>query len=252
MGRFDGKVAFVTGGASGMGLATVKLLAEEGAKVVMGDIQWELAKENAKLIGPAVLPFNLNQGDAQSVEEAIKFTEDKFGGLDLAVNAAAIQGPLGALEDLEPKDITQVFTVNLVGIAYCLKFEVAAMKRRGGGAIVNIASISGMRPTPYLGIYSASKTGVITLTNIAAVENGPDGIRVNCISPGYVDTPLLDARIDRGWAASMTPNRRCGVPRDIADVATFLLSDDAKQVNGVTVPVDGGLIAGHAIKPPGF
>jgi NAD(P)-dependent dehydrogenase (short-subunit alcohol dehydrogenase family) len=235
-----------------MGLATVKLLAEEGANVVMGDIQWELAQKNAKSIGSSVLPFQLNQGSAQSVEEAIKFTEEKFGGLDFAVNAAAIQGPLGPIEDLEPKDMANVLTVNLAGIAYCLKYEVLAMKRRGGGAIVNIASISGMRPTPYLGIYSASKTGVITLTNIAAVENGPDGIRVNCISPGYVDTPLLDARIDRGWAASMTPNRRCGVPRDIADVTAFLLSDDAKQVNGITMPVDGGLIAGHAIKPPGF
>ncbi|OQV00120.1 hypothetical protein CLAIMM_05658 [Cladophialophora immunda] len=252
MGRFDGKVAFVTGGASGMGLATVELLAQEGAKVVMGDIQWELAEKNAKSLGDSVLPFHLNQGDSKSVEEAIKFTEEKFGGLDLAVNAAGIQGPLGSLEDLQPQDFQNVIAVNLTGIAYCLKYEVAAMKRRGGGSIVNISSICGLRATPYLGIYSASKAGCISLTSTAAVEAGPDHVRVNVICPGYVDTPLLDARIDRAWAASITPTRRCGVPRDIADVTAFLLSDAAKQVNGVTVPVDGGLIAGHAVKPPGF
>lgn len=252
MARFNDKVVFITGGASGMGLGTAKLLASEGAKVAIGDINWDLAQESAKTIGSSVIAIKLDQSDPRSIESAIQTVEEKFGGLDYAVNAAAIQGPLGSLEDVSDKDMATVFAVNLTGIAYCLKYEIGALKRRGGGAIVNIASISGMRPTPFLGVYSASKTGVITLTNIAAVEFGPDNIRVNTISPGYVDTPLLDVRIDRGWAASITPNRRCGVPKDIADVAAFLLSDDARQVNGVNMPVDGGLIAGHAIKPPGF
>lgn len=252
MGRFEGKIAFVTGGASGMGLATVKLLAKEGAKVVMGDIQWELAQKNAKEIGESVVPFNLDIGSASSVESAIKFTEEKFGGLDYAVNAAAIQGPLGPLEDLEPADIDKVLRVDLAAAVYLLKYEISAMRRRGGGAIVNIASISGIRPTQFLGVYSAAKAGVICLTNIASVEAGPHKIRVNAIAPGFVDTPLLPKEFDRGWIATVTPNRRCGVPADIADVSAFLLSDDAKQINGITMPVDGGLIAGHHINPPGF
>lgn len=122
------------------------------------------------------------------------------------------------------------------------------MKKRGGGAIVNISSICGLRPTPYLGVYSALTRMPSGPFSTAATFVRP----MTPISPGYVDTPLLDARIDRGWAASITPNRRCGMPRDIADVTAFLLSDDAKQVNGVTMPVDGGLIAGHVIKRPGY
>ena len=252
MSRFTGKVAFITGGASGMGLATAQLLAEEGAKVAIADIQYGLAQKSAAAIGESAIAIKLDQADPKSVEDAIDTTVEKFGGLDYAVNAAGIQGPLGGLVDLAPKDIATVFAVNLSGVAYCLKYEAIAMKKRGGGSIVNISSIGALRPIPFLGVYSASKTGVISLTSIAAVENGPDNIRVNCIAPGYVDTPLLDARIDRDWAASITPNRRCGVPRDIADVSAYLLSDDAKQVNGVNIPVDGGLIAGHQIKPPGF
>lgn len=235
-----------------MGLSIAELLVEEGAKVAIADIQWDLAQQHAKRLGDSVVAVLLDQSNAESIEKAIRTTEEAFGGVDLAVNAAGIQGPLGSLEELDPNAIHDVLKVNLLGVAWCLKYEIIAMKKRGGGAIVNISSICGHRPTPFLGAYSASKAGVISLTNIAAVENGPDHIRVNAISPGYVDTPLLDTRIDRAWAASMTPNRRCGLPRDIADVTAFLLSDQARQVTGVTMPVDGGLIAGHAIKPPGF
>ena len=252
MSRFDGKVAFISGGASGIGLAAAQLLAKEGAKVVIGDINWDLAQKAAASIGESARAVKLDQGNAESVEQAISFAEKTFSGLDYAVNAAGIQGPLGALEDLEPKDIQTVFAVNLHGIVYCLKYEIASIKKRGGGAIVNIASTTGLRPVPFLGVYSSSKSGVIALTNVAAVEGGPSKIRVNAISPGYVDTPLLDSRIDRKWVATVTPNGRCGLPSDIADAAAFLLSDEARQVTGVNMPVDGGLISGHHINPPGF
>lgn len=250
MARFQDKIAMVTGGASGIGLAVSQTLARDGAKVVIADINIDLAKKSASSIGKNAVAVKLDQGDPESVQAAVKFTEDTFGGLDLAVNAAAIQGPLGQILELTPTDIQKVFLVNSCGISYCLLYEIPAMKKRGGGAIVNIASISGMYPTPGLGIYSASKTAVISLTTIAAAEHGPDNIRVNAISPGYVDTPLLDKRLDRKWIASITPSRRCGQPQDLADTIAFMLSDDARQVNGVNMQVDGGLIASFSVTPP--
>lgn len=251
MSRFGGKIAFISGGASGMGLATAQLLVKEGAKVVIGDINWELAQKSAASLGGETLAFKIDQADPEAVERAIAFVLEKFGRLDLAVNAAGIAGRYGRLESLSPKDIQTVFAVNLQGAAYLLKHETTAMNKTGGGAIVNIASTTGVRPTPFLGIYSTSKSGVISLTKFTAVEEGPNGIRVNCISPGYVDTPMLDASIDRGWIASVTPNRRCGKPEDIADAAAFLLSDAAKQITGVNLPVDGGQLADTSIRPPG-
>ncbi|KIW90818.1 uncharacterized protein Z519_08601 [Cladophialophora bantiana CBS 173.52] len=250
MSRFQDKVAFVTGGASGIGLAVSQTLVRDGARVVIGDINIDLAKKSAAAIGSRAVAIEVDQGDAKSVESAVAFAEETFGGLDLAVNAAAIQGPLGKILEMDPKSIENVYRVNTCGITYCLVYELAALKRRGGGAIVNIASISGMRPTPGLGVYSASKTAVISLTNVAAAEYGPDNIRVNAISPGYVDTPLLDQRLDRKWIASITPSRRCGQPQDLADAICFMLSDDARQVSGTNLQVDGGLIASLSIVPP--
>lgn len=249
MSDLAGKVAFVTGGASGIGLAVSTTLASRGAKVVIADINIDLAKKSASNINGSVA-YEMNQGDAKSVENAIRFTEEKFGRLDLAVNAAGIQGPLGKHLELSPTDMEKIIAVNTLGVSYCLLYEIAAMKRSGGGAIVNIASICGMRPTPGLGMYSVSKKAVLALTEITAAEYGPDGIRVNTVSPGYVDTPLLDPRIDRGWVASITPSRRCGKPQDLADVIVFLLSEQARQVNGVNIQVDGGFVAGLSLSPP--
>lgn len=234
-----------------MGLATAQLLTKEGAKVVIGDINWDLAQKSATSLGGETLAVKLDQADAEAVERAIAFVLEKFGRLDLAVNAAGIAGPYGALETLAPKDMNKVIAVNLQGVAYLLQQEIRAMKKTGGGAIVNISSTTGVRPSPFLGIYSTTKSGVISLSAFTAVEEGPNGIRINCISPGYVDTPLLDAAIDRSWIASITPNRRCGMPGDIADAVAFLLSDAAKQITGVNLPVDGGQLADSSTKPPG-
>lgn len=235
-----------------MGLATTERLVKEGAKAVIADINLTLAQQAAAALNGAAVAVEMDQGNAESVKDAIAFAEESFGGIDYAVNAAGIQGPQGSVEDVTPEDMQKVFAVNLMGIAYCLKYEVAAIKKRGGGAIVNIASVAGVRAIPYLGIYSSSKAGVISISAAVAQEAGHYNIRVNTISPGYVDTPLLDARIDRAWAGSLVPTGRCGLPSDIADATAFLLSDAARQISGVNLAVDGGLVIVNTVKPPGF
>ena len=252
MSRFADKVVFISGGASGMGLATTQRLAKEGAKVVIADINWDLAQKVATSVGKAAVAVKMDQGNAESVREAIAFAEKTLGGIDYAVNAAGIQGPQASVETIEPEDMQRVYAVNLMGVAYCLKYEVAAIKKRGGGAIVNIASAAGIRAIPYLGVYSSTKAGVNSITTAVAQEAGEYKIRVNSVSPGYVDTPLLDARIDRAWAGSQVPTGRCGEPSDIADAIAFLLSEDARQITGVNLPVDGGLVISNTVKPPGF
>ncbi|KAL6240603.1 putative secondary metabolism biosynthetic enzyme [Rhinocladiella similis] len=241
MNRFEGKVAFVTGGASGIGLQIVKQLAHEGAKVVMGDVQEEQGRNTAQEVGDSVTFCRVDVGDEGVVKSAIEFTEAKFGRLDLAVNAAGVQGQLGALADLDPSAVEHVFRVNALGVFHCCKYEVLAMRKHGGGAIVNIASSSGICPIPFMGAYSASKSAVMTLTSMAANEEGPAGIRVNAIAPGFTDTPMLGPDVDRSWPTSTLPTRRMGYPRHIAEATAFLLSDAAEQITGITMPVDGGL-----------
>jgi len=236
-----------------MGFAVAKRLADLGAKVAIGDINWDSAQKAAASIGHACLAIKLDTGDGESVKNAIAQVEEKYGGLDFAANCAAIQGAVGPIIDLEADDIARVTAVNLNGIIFCLKYEILAMKKRGGGAIVSIASVAGNQPMAYVGPYSASKAGVIAITKTAAAEVGADHIRVNSISPGYIDTPMMRAaKIEPSWAAVRTPNQRCGVPDDVADLVTFLLSEDAKQIHGVDVPIDGGLIVGHSVRPPGY
>ncbi|KAH6955731.1 short-chain dehydrogenase/reductase SDR [Ilyonectria sp. MPI-CAGE-AT-0026] len=248
--RFSGKVAFVTGGAGGIGFAVASRLVEEGANVVIGDIDGSAAKAAAAKIGGGAISREYNQADPASVREAIDFVVKEFGGLDFAVNCAAIGGPFASIADMNPEDTSAVVSINLTGTINCLKYELLAMKKRGAGAIVNIASTSGLRPNPFLGAYSATKAGIIAITQVAAVEEGPYGIRVNCISPGPIDTQMMHEKISREHIASITPNRRVGLPSDIANTAAYLLSDDAKHVVGTNIPVDGGILPSQGLEIP--
>jgi NAD(P)-dependent dehydrogenase (short-subunit alcohol dehydrogenase family) len=255
MSRFEGKVAFITGGASGIGFATAKLLVEEGAKVVIGDINTSLVEKSAADLGGSTIGVELDVSDPNSVESATKAVEEKFGGLDLAVNAAGIMGKIGSITETDPQETWRVLAVNLAGVIYSMKYEILAMKKRTGkgqkSAIVNIASVAGMRPHPFLGHYSSTKAGVIAITKVAAVESGPDGIRVNSIAPGHTETPLVPKELDREFIAGLLPTRRMGTARDIAEATAFLLSSAADQITGINVPVDGGYMADNPVPVPG-
>lgn len=218
MKRFSGQTAFVTGGASGIGLACVQLLVEEGTKVVIGDLDTKLAQENADKLGgeKVVAVVRVDVAEANSVEKAVQFAEKQFGdaGIDLAINAAGIQGPLGPLAAVTPEEVAQMTTVNLLGTMYSMKYEIQSMEKRGrGGSIVNLASAAAVRPIRFMGPYSAAKHGVIIITSTSAAEVGPAGIRVNCVAPDYTDTPLLNEGLDRKWIASILPTGGAAFPR---------------------------------------
>ncbi|KIW31168.1 uncharacterized protein PV07_02837 [Cladophialophora immunda] len=252
---FQDKVAFVTGGASGIGFAIARKLAELGAKVAIGDVNLASAIEAAASVGKSCLAVGVDVADERSVRDAISQVEDRFGGLHLAANCAGVQLPVGPIADLGASNIAKTLDINLKGMIYCLKHEVTLMKKNGGlgGAIVNIASAAASQPLAYNGPYSASKAGVVAITKSAAAEVAPDHIRINSISPGYIDTPMMRrVNIDTDFAAARTPIGRCGEPEDVADLATFLLNDGAKQIHGIDVPIDGGMLLGQMVKPPGY
>lgn len=250
---FQGQVALVTGGASGMGFAVAERLLELGAKVAIGDLNEAAVGKAAATLGEECLPVKVNIADESSVKEAVSQVEKTFGHLDLAVNSAGVQLACAPLVDLDVDNISRTIDINLKGLLYCLKHEVALIRKNkgNGGAIVNIASAAASQPLAFNGPYSASKAGVVAITKSVASEESSNGIRVNCLSPGYTDTPMMrGASIDENFAAKNTPIGRCGTTADIADLAIFLL--DAKQIQGVDVPIDGGLLLGGMIKPPGY
>lgn len=238
-----------------MGYAIAQRLVELGAKVAVGDINGESAQNAAATLGEAGMAVTVDVANEASVREAVAQVERQFGGLHLAANSAGVQLACAPLADLSPDNIERTLDINLKGILFCLKHEVAAMKRSGGKgcAIVNIASAAGSQPLAFNGPYSASKAGVIAITKSVAAEESKNGIRVNSLSPGFIDTPMMrGANIDTDYAVRNTPIGRCGEPADVADLAIFLLSQDSKQIQGVDVPIDGGMLLGAMVKPPGW
>lgn len=246
--EFAGKVAFVSGAGSGIGLATAELLASLGACVAIGDISGEAAKTAAATIaaaGGTALPVTVDVGDAAALERAIAAVEARFGGLDLAVNNAAIPGPRVPLDAYPVEAWKAVIDIDLTGVFLALRVEIPAMKRRGGGAIVNIASIAGGLGIPLTGPYAAAKHGVVGLTRVAALENATANIRVNAVGPGYVETPFVMERgeeIVRAYREKH-PVKRMATPAEIAEQVAFLLSDRASFVTGAYHIIDGGYSA---------
>jgi len=245
MGRFEGKAALVTGGARGIGAAIAARLASEGAAVLVVD-----------LIEPASLPegaayLRIDVTVAAQVAAAVTEAERAFGRLDILVNNAGL-GTLGETPDIDEDTWDKVFAVNTKAIFLACKAAIPAMRRAGGGAIVNVASISGLAGDYAMDAYNASKGAVINYTRALALNCARDAIRVNALCPGLVETDMAAAAIadpvDREYWFGLIPMRRAARPEEMAAVAAFLASDDASYMTGSIVVADGGASA-HTGQP---
>ena len=239
--KFAGKVAVVTGGASGIGRRTAELLVEGGASVLLGDRNAELLEDVKLALGERCAAALVDVSQEADVAALVRTAVDTFGRLDLAVNSAGV-GPLGPV-DQHPLDRWQgVIDVSLTGVFLSVKHEAQAMLDSGGGAIVNLSSIYGRQPGEGMVAYCCAKAGVDMLTRVSALELGPKGIRVNAVAPGFVETPMTSLTQPKSRQAYVDsiPLGRPGHPDDIARAALYLLSHDASWVNGETLVVDGG------------
>ena len=246
--RFEGKTALLTGAASGIGKATAIKLASEGAAVVVADLHEQAAQAVADDItkaGGKAVAFGGDFTSPAVNEAAVAFAAEKFGGLHLAFNNAGIIGPQGPLHEVTIDDYKKLIDINLDAVFYGLKYEIPAMLAAGGGAIVNTASILGLVGTPGYVPYVTAKHAVSGLTKSAALQYSAQGIRINSVHPGYIDTPLLNelSREEYNSLVALHPIGRLGTAEDVANVVAFLLSDEAAFVVGSQYTVDGGYTA---------
>ncbi|MDQ1456775.1 MAG: hypothetical protein QOH28_2395 [Actinomycetota bacterium] len=241
-------VALVTGGGSGIGQATVRLLAARGVQVVVADLDEAAAQSTATDVGAAAAAVAVDVADAASVESMVAFTVKRFGGLDWACNIAGIAPPPKPFVEHSYDDWRRTIDVNLSGVFFCMQHELRRMLEQGrGGAIVNMSSGAGVVPAPGQPQYTAAKHGVLGLTKQAAQEYAAEGIRVNAVLPGQTETvPMrayLDALPDGGEKMMRRlPMKRMARPLEIAQAVVWLCSDEASYVNGESLVVDGGLI----------
>ncbi len=244
MGRLDGKVAVITGGASGIGLETARRFVAEGARVVVGDLDAARTAEVVAGIGDpsVVVSEGIDVRVEDDVARLVARAVDTFGGLHLAVNSAGV-GTWSPIHQHPSEEWDHVVGVCLTGVFLSVKHEAAAMVAAGaGGVIVNLASINAKVPSDGMVAYCSAKAGVEMLTRVAAMELGRHGVRVVAIGPGFVDTPLTSfsalGGIRDAFIASV-PLGRIGRPGDVADAAVFLASDEASWISGETLYVDG-------------
>lgn len=248
MGKLSGKVAIISGAAQGMGEATGRLFAAEGAKVILGDMQTEKGEAVAGEIGEASLFQKLDVRSEEDWQAIVASAVERFGKLDILVNNAAVLHVAGA-DELAKEDAERILGINVIGTMMGVKHAVPALKANGGGVIVNISSVDGMRGCNGLSAYTASKWAVRGISKSYAYEFGPAGIRVVSIHPGGVNTHMANpggADIDdlnRGFVN--VPLQRIGEPEEIARVSLFVCSDDASYITGAEIAVDGGWTAGY-------
>lgn len=254
MTRLEGKVALVTGAASGIGAACALRFAQEGASVAGFDIAdaETAAWRDVALAGRDADFWTVDVRDEAAVAAAVGDVNERFGRIDVLLNAAGVSG-IGAVGELLQTDWDAVVDVNLKGTYLVCKHVVQRMQEHRSGSIINVASVEGMVGFPGQAAYNASKGGVILLTRNMAVDYGADGIRVNCLCPGLIETPMTaplqlpELAPIRDEFVAMHLLRRAGKPEEIAGPALFLASDDATFVTGHTLVVDGGLTAGRRL-----
>ncbi|MET0985312.1 MAG: SDR family NAD(P)-dependent oxidoreductase [Steroidobacteraceae bacterium] len=248
MSEFKGKVAFISGAASGMGRQCALSLAEHGAAVALLDYDSDnLATTHAAIerAGGKVISRHGDVADEDAVRGLAEEAARVFGGLHIGVNAAGREPKFVQLHELELSDWLRNLEINLTGVYLCMKHQIRLMRASGGGSIVNLSSVAGKKSGPNLSVYAAGKRGVTALTGCAAVENGVHKIRVNCILPGGIQTPMLDRSSPAEVQAYMQlcALGRLGQPQEIADAVMFLVSDRAAYITGQVFAVDGGITA---------
>lgn len=247
------KVAIVTGAALGMGAATARLFAEAGANVVVADMNEREGRALVDAIqatGGMAMFQKVDVSKGEEVELMVRSTVERFGRLDVAVNNAAVAPDNRPLAEMDEAQFDKVIAVDLKGVALCLKYELAQMIRQGtGGSIVNIGSVSSLRPQPNSGVYVAAKHGVIGLTKVAALENGGHNIRVNAVAPGAIETPMLRNALaeickseteEAAFRSALSLFGRFGEAREVAQASLWLASELSSYVTGSTISVDAG------------
>lgn len=258
MKRLEGKVAIITGGASGIGKASVQLFVQEGARVVIADILDEQGEALANTLGENTLYVHTDVSQEADIKALITTAAERFGRLDCLYNNAGIGGGDVPVESLAIEDWDLRMNILLRSVFLGMKYAAPIMKQQGTGSIISTASIGGMQAGYGAHVYSAAKAGVIQLTRSVAMELGESGIRVNCICPGGVATPIFGRAFGLSTEAAeqtveplkmalakMQPIRRAGLPEDIAKAALWLASDDASFVTAQALVVDGGLGGGR-------
>jgi NAD(P)-dependent dehydrogenase (short-subunit alcohol dehydrogenase family) len=254
MGRLENKVAIITGGTGGIGLAAAQLFTDEGARVVLVDLDPGTLDRAVAAIGrERAMGVAADVSDAAEVEAYVKATLDAHGRVDIFFNNAGIEGAVRPLTEYPLDIFDKVMAVNVRGVWLGLKYVIPAMATGGGGSIVITSSLAGLRGVPKLSAYVGAKHAVVGIMKAAALECAPLGIRVNTINPAPIATRMIDA-IEEGYAPGATdsikrrmenaiPLRRYGTPEEVARLALFLASDESSYITGNTYPVDGGMSA---------